>query len=201
MTLIAGTSTLRSRFTRSGNAPEFRTTSSARSAPTASGSSTRRPSSAPRRNRARPLPTAVECGAWRASASAPTCGPVRGDRRAGRRAQLELPRLVRGGAGRLSGGVRRRLLGDPRRRASSPSCSSRTSATCSRRTSTTGCASTPASASSAARASASTTRSRASGEVIADGWTSHACVDAKTLRPTRIPQALADAIARAEASS
>ncbi len=38
-------------------------------------------------------------------------------------------------------------------------------------------------------------------EVIADGWTSHACVDAKTLLPTRIPQALADAIARAEASS
>ena len=37
--------------------------------------------------------------------------------------------------------------------------------------------------------------------VIADGWTSHACVDAKTLRPTRIPQTLADAIARAEASS
>jgi acyl-CoA thioester hydrolase len=39
------------------------------------------------------------------------------------------------------------------------------------------------------------------GEVIADGWTSHACVDARTLRPTRIPQTLADAIARAEASS
>jgi acyl-CoA thioester hydrolase len=38
-------------------------------------------------------------------------------------------------------------------------------------------------------------------EVIADGWTSHACVDAKTLRPTRIPQTLADAIATAEASS
>ncbi len=37
--------------------------------------------------------------------------------------------------------------------------------------------------------------------VIADGWTSHACVDAKTLRPTRIPQTLADAIARAEESS
>jgi Predicted thioesterase len=37
--------------------------------------------------------------------------------------------------------------------------------------------------------------------VIADGWTSHACVDAKTLRPIRIPQNLADAIARAEASS
>jgi acyl-CoA thioester hydrolase len=39
------------------------------------------------------------------------------------------------------------------------------------------------------------------GEVIADGWTSHGCVDAETLRPTRIPQALADAVARAEASS
>jgi acyl-CoA thioester hydrolase len=38
-------------------------------------------------------------------------------------------------------------------------------------------------------------------EVIADGWTSHACVDAKTLRPTRIPLSLTDAIARAEASS
>ena len=38
------------------------------------------------------------------------------------------------------------------------------------------------------------------GEVIADGWTSHACVDAKTLRPTRIPEALVEAIARAEAS-
>ena len=42
---------------------------------------------------------------------------------------------------------------------------------------------------------------RRDGEVIADGWTSHACVDAKTLRPIRIPQNLADAIARAEASS
>lgn len=38
------------------------------------------------------------------------------------------------------------------------------------------------------------------GELIADGWTSHACVDAKTLRPTRIPVVLADAIAKAEAS-
>jgi acyl-CoA thioester hydrolase len=34
--------------------------------------------------------------------------------------------------------------------------------------------------------------------VLADGWTAHACVDAETLRPTRIPQPLADAIARAE---
>ena len=39
------------------------------------------------------------------------------------------------------------------------------------------------------------------GEAIADGWTSHACVDAQTLRPIRIPQNLLDAIARAEGSS
>jgi acyl-CoA thioester hydrolase len=38
-------------------------------------------------------------------------------------------------------------------------------------------------------------------EVIADGWTSHACVDAETLRPTRIPEALADAITTAESWS
>jgi acyl-CoA thioester hydrolase len=37
------------------------------------------------------------------------------------------------------------------------------------------------------------------GEVIADGWTSHACIDAGTLRPTRIPTALAEAITKAEA--
>jgi acyl-CoA thioester hydrolase len=34
---------------------------------------------------------------------------------------------------------------------------------------------------------------------IADGWTSHACVDAKTLRPTRLPAWLVDAVAKAEA--
>jgi acyl-CoA thioester hydrolase len=39
------------------------------------------------------------------------------------------------------------------------------------------------------------------GEVIADGWTSHACVDAKTLHPTRIPAGLAAAIATAESPS
>jgi acyl-CoA thioester hydrolase len=39
------------------------------------------------------------------------------------------------------------------------------------------------------------------GELLADGWTSHACVDAQTFRPTRIPRPLADAIATAEASS
>ena len=38
------------------------------------------------------------------------------------------------------------------------------------------------------------------GELIADGWTSHACVDAKTLRPTRIPAVLAAAISKAEGS-
>jgi acyl-CoA thioester hydrolase len=38
------------------------------------------------------------------------------------------------------------------------------------------------------------------GDLIADGWTSHACVDAETLRPTRIPPALAEAIREAEAA-
>jgi acyl-CoA thioester hydrolase len=37
------------------------------------------------------------------------------------------------------------------------------------------------------------------GTVIADGWTAHAVVDAETLRPTRVPTWLADAIASAEA--
>jgi acyl-CoA thioester hydrolase len=36
---------------------------------------------------------------------------------------------------------------------------------------------------------------------IADGYTLHACVDAATLRPTRIPQWLVEAIRAAEASS
>ena len=34
--------------------------------------------------------------------------------------------------------------------------------------------------------------------VVADGWTAHACVDARTLRPTRMPPWLAQAIAEAE---
>jgi acyl-CoA thioester hydrolase len=37
-------------------------------------------------------------------------------------------------------------------------------------------------------------------DLIADGWTEHACVDAKTFRPMRIPAALKDAIARAESA-
>jgi acyl-CoA thioester hydrolase len=36
------------------------------------------------------------------------------------------------------------------------------------------------------------------GERVADGWTAHACVDGSTLRPTRVPSWLADAISRAE---
>jgi acyl-CoA thioesterase FadM len=39
------------------------------------------------------------------------------------------------------------------------------------------------------------------GTVIADGWTSHATVDARTMRPTRIPSWLQEAIAAAERSS
>ena len=36
------------------------------------------------------------------------------------------------------------------------------------------------------------------GEALADGWTAHACVDARTHRPTRVPGWLADEIATAE---
>jgi acyl-CoA thioester hydrolase len=35
-------------------------------------------------------------------------------------------------------------------------------------------------------------------ELVADGWTAHATVDRATYRPTRVPEWLADAIARAE---
>jgi acyl-CoA thioester hydrolase len=38
------------------------------------------------------------------------------------------------------------------------------------------------------------------GEAIADGWTAHACVDATTLRPTRVPDWLVAAIASAESA-
>ncbi|MGH3103852.1 MAG: acyl-CoA thioesterase [Gaiellaceae bacterium] len=36
------------------------------------------------------------------------------------------------------------------------------------------------------------------GERVADGWTAHACVDGRALRPTRVPRWLAEAIATAE---
>jgi len=36
------------------------------------------------------------------------------------------------------------------------------------------------------------------GQAIADGWTRHACVDATTHRPRRVPEWLVDAIATAE---
>jgi acyl-CoA thioester hydrolase len=39
------------------------------------------------------------------------------------------------------------------------------------------------------------------GEPIADGWTRHACVEAATYRPTRVPAYLAEAIAAAEATT
>lgn len=35
-------------------------------------------------------------------------------------------------------------------------------------------------------------------ELVVDGWTGHACVDATTFRPTRVPSDLREAIARAE---
>jgi acyl-CoA thioester hydrolase len=40
---------------------------------------------------------------------------------------------------------------------------------------------------------------RADGLHVADGWTAHACVDAKTFQPTRVPDWLAEAIQSAEA--
>jgi acyl-CoA thioester hydrolase len=39
------------------------------------------------------------------------------------------------------------------------------------------------------------------GSVIADGWTAHATVDAQTMRPTRVPSWLQEAISAAESSS
>ena len=39
------------------------------------------------------------------------------------------------------------------------------------------------------------------GTVIADGWTAHATVDAQTMRPTRVPSWLQEAIAAAERTS
>jgi acyl-CoA thioester hydrolase len=39
------------------------------------------------------------------------------------------------------------------------------------------------------------------GDLIADGWTAHATVDAQTLRPTRVPMWLAEAIAAAEVNA
>jgi acyl-CoA thioester hydrolase len=38
-------------------------------------------------------------------------------------------------------------------------------------------------------------------DLIAEGWTGHACVDAKTFRPTRIPEDLRKAIVRAESAA
>jgi acyl-CoA thioester hydrolase len=38
-------------------------------------------------------------------------------------------------------------------------------------------------------------------ELLAEGWTTHACVDARSFRPTRVPTWLAEAIAKAEEPS
>lgn len=42
---------------------------------------------------------------------------------------------------------------------------------------------------------------RADGTLVADGYTSHACVDASTFAPIRVPDWLRDAIASVESSS
>jgi len=42
---------------------------------------------------------------------------------------------------------------------------------------------------------------REDGTLMAEGWTAHACVNARTFKPTRVPDWLADAIASAESAS
>jgi acyl-CoA thioesterase FadM len=42
---------------------------------------------------------------------------------------------------------------------------------------------------------------REDGVTLADGWTAHACVDAATFRPTRVPDWLVTAIRSAESSA
>ena len=42
---------------------------------------------------------------------------------------------------------------------------------------------------------------RDDGTEMAEGWTAHACVDAQTFKPTRVPDWLAEAIASAESAS
>ena len=42
---------------------------------------------------------------------------------------------------------------------------------------------------------------RDDGTLMADGYTNHACVDSATLKPTRVPDWLRDAITRIESSS
>ena len=42
---------------------------------------------------------------------------------------------------------------------------------------------------------------RDDGVLVAEGYTEHACVDAETLRPTRVPDWLSAAVAAAESSS
>jgi len=42
---------------------------------------------------------------------------------------------------------------------------------------------------------------RGDGTLVAEGYTEHACVDADTLRPTRVPDWLSAAVAAAESSS
>ena len=122
-------------------------------------------------------------------------GPLRGDRRAGRRAQRRLPRVVRGCAHRLPRPLRQAATGASGSRATRRSRSSRTSATSSRFASTTR---------SSIHARCGDIRGARfryeyavtrDGELVADGWTRHAVVDAKTLRPARFPAWLAEAVA------
>ena len=130
----------------------------------------------------------------------PTSGPLRGDRRARHRAQLELPRLVRARPRCLPGGIHRRLPGTPRAqgieslvleshvRYLQPAHFDDRLAIHTRVSELRG------------PASASTTRSSATAKSSPTAGRRTPASTPPTLRPTRIPGWLAEAIAKAEAA-
>ena len=122
---------------------------------------------------------------------------LRRDRRAGRRAQRELPGVVRGGARRVPRAVRGRLPAPPRRGVESLVLETHVRYL------------RPAVFDDRLLVHARCLDLRGArfrfeyaverdGVVIADGWTAHGTVDATTLRPTRMPAWLAEAIVSAE---
>ena len=127
--------------------------------------------------------------------------PLRRDGRAGRRAQRELPRVVRGRARRVPRAVRRGLfpaLQEHGIEAFVAEAHVRYGV--------------PARFDDRLELHARVVDVRGArfrfeyrlerdGDLVAEGWTAHACVDATTHRPTRVPAWLADAIRRAEESS
>ena len=110
------------------------------------------------------LGSLTELWQWKASSYSDGCPrALRRDGRAGRRAQLELPGVVRARARRVPRAVRRRLPAAARPGDRVARRSRRTCASSARRGSTTGCSSTPAASTYAGRGSGSSTRSSATG--------------------------------------